>query len=208
MEKIRKFITKENMIILFVITLSVILSSIFVFDKVLYDGVDTKYHLSRIIGIVNSWNAGNIPAYIHLDGTGYGYAMGFFYSNLFMLLPCVLYMFGVNLILSYKIFIVVCGIFTAISMYVCTKKITGSKYAATISAILYTTCGYRIITLVFKAFIGELLSFIFIPIIILGLYELIFNDERKWWIFALGFIGILNSNLVMLIPYRSLRLTD
>lgn len=193
----KKYITKENIIILIIIILSVLLSSIFIFDKVLYDGVDTKYHMSRIIGIVNSWKAGEIPAYIHLDDTGYGYAMGFFYSNLFMILPCIIYMLSDDIFLAYKIFLVVCGFFTAISMYICTKKITKSKYSATISTVLYTTCGYRIITMVVKAFVGELLSFIFIPIIILGLYELIFNNEKKWWIFTLGFVGILNSNLVM-----------
>ncbi len=195
--KVKKYMTKENIIIVAVIILSVLMSSLFVFDKILYKGVDTEYHLSRIMGIVNSWKTGNIPAYIHTDTNGFGYAMGFFYGNISVLLPCLLYLVGTNLIVAYKIFIVVCGFGTAVSMYVCSKKISGSKYAGTISTVLYTTCSYRIITLVTKAFIGEVLSFIFIPIIILGLYELIFNDEKKWWILSLGFVGILNSNLVM-----------
>ena len=197
MKRLIKYITKENLIIVIIILLSVFVSTIFIFDKIVYDGVDTRYHMSRIIGIVNSWKAGNIPAYIHLDDTGYGYAMGFFYSNLFMIFPCIFYMLSNNIFLTYKILLFVCSLITAISMYICTKEITKSKYAATISTILYTTCGYRIITMVAKAFIGEVLSFIFIPIIILGLYELISNNEKKWWIFALGFVGILNSNLVM-----------
>ena len=197
MKKFKEYITKENLVIIIIMLLSVLVSTIFIFDKGLYEAVDTKYHMSRIIGIVNSWKAGNIPAYIHLDDTGYGYAMGFFYSNLFMIFPCIIYMISNDIFLAYKLLLILCSLFTAISMYVCVKKITRSKYAATISTILYTTCGYRIITMVAKAFVGELLSFIFIPIIILGLYELIFNNEKKWWIFALGFIGILNSNLVM-----------
>lgn len=189
--------SKENIIIIGIIILSIILSTIFIFDKITYQGVDTEYHMSRIIGIVNSWKAGNVPAYIHLDTYGYGYAMGFFYSNIFMIIPCLLYAKGVNIMIAYKIFILLCSIFTAISMYFCSKEISKSKYCATISTVLYTTCSYRIITMVIKSFAGEILSFIFIPIIILGLYELIFNDEKKWWLFALGFIGILNSNLVM-----------
>lgn len=106
-------------------------------------------------------------------------------------------MLGMNINLIYKIFVVVCAICTAISMYICTKKISKSRYAGIVASFLYTTSGYRIITLVAKGFIGEVLSFIFVPIIILGLYEIIYNNEKKWWVFALGFIGLLNSNLVM-----------
>lgn len=197
MEKIKRILTKDNLIIFIIMLTSVILSSLFLFDKITYNGVDTAYHISRINGIVNSWKSGDILAFIHLDATGFGYGMGFFYSNLFMILPCLLYLFGLNVMTAYKIFLFMCGLFTAISMYIASKNITKSKYAATISSILYTTCGYRIITMVIKSFAGELLSFIFIPIIIWGLYEIIFADEKKWWLLVIGFVGILNSNLVM-----------
>ena len=197
MEHIKKWITKEKIIICLIILLATILSSFFIFNDELIKGVDTEYHLSRIKGIVESWKAGDFLAYIHLDETGYGYAMGFFYSNLFMLIPCILYLLGMDLFLAYKIFIFLCGIFTAISMYICVKQITKNKYSAIIAMFLCTTCSYRIITIVAKAFVGEILSFIFIPIIILGLYKLIFEDEKKWWIFSIGFVGLLNSNLVM-----------
>lgn len=193
----KKYITKQNLIIAILLLLSVLISTLFIFKGPIYKGVDTTYHMSRIIGIANSWKAGNIPAYIHLDETGYGYAMGFFYSNLFFIIPTILYCLGMNILFVYKILVLICGLATAVSMYICVKEITKSKYASTIASVLYTTCGYRIITMVAKGFIGELLSFIFIPIIILGLYQLIFGDSKKWWIFAIGFIGILNSNLVM-----------
>ena len=197
MDKLRKTVKKEQIIIILLILLATILSSFFIFDEGLIRGVDTEYHLSRIKGIVESWKSGDLLAYIHVDETGYGYAMGFFYSNLFMILPCILYLLGVDVFTAYKIFIFLCGIFTSISMYICVKGITKNKYSAIIAMFLGTTCSYRIITIVAKAFVGEMLSFIFIPIIILGLYKLIFDDEKKWWIFSLGFVGILNSNLVM-----------
>ena len=197
MDKLKKMVKKKQIIIILLILLATILSSFFIFHEGVIKGVDTEYHLSRIKGIVESWKSGDFLAYIHLDETGYGYAMGFFYSNLFMIFPCILYLLGIDLFLSYKIFIFLCGICIAISMYICVKEITKNKYAAIIAMFLYTTCSYRIITIVAKAFVGEILSFIFIPIIILGLYKLIFDDEKKWWIFSLGFIGILNSNLVM-----------
>ena len=197
MKNLKKVITPQKIIIVIIIITATLLSSSFIFQKGILKGVDTQYHLSRIKGIAESWKAGNIPAYIHLDDAGYGYAMGFFYSNIFMILPSILYILGMDIIVAYKIFIIICGLFTAISMYICVKEITKNKYAATIAMFIYTTCSYRIITMIAKAFIGELLSFIFIPLIFLGIYKIIYENEKKWWIFSIGFIGILNSNLVM-----------
>lgn len=193
----KKYFTKLNIVICIIGIICVIFSSIFVFNSDLLKGVDTEYHMSRIIGITNSWKSGDFFAFIHLDSENYGYAIGFFYSNLFMILPSILYLLGTNIILIYKIIIVICGICTAISMFVCVKKITKNKYASTISMVLYTLSSYRIITMVAKGFLGELFSFIFIPLIILGLYEIIWGDEKKWYFLSIGFIGILNSNLVM-----------
>ena len=193
----KKFFTKDSILIITILIVCTILSSLYIFTKINYSGVDTEYHLSRIIGITNSWKSGDLLAFIHLDTTGYGYGMGFFYSNIFMIIPCILYLLGINVFVCYKVLIVLCSFFTALSMYVCVKRITKNKYPAIIATILYTTCSYRIITIIAKAFVGELLSFIFIPIIILGIYEIIRGEERKWWVFSLGFMGILNSNLVM-----------
>lgn len=60
-----------------------------------------------------------------------------------------------------------------------------NKYASTISMVLYTLSSYRIITMVAKGFLGELFSFIFIPLIILGLYEIIWGDEKSGIFLAL-----------------------
>ena len=131
MKNLKKVITPQKIIIVIMIITATLLSSSFIFQKGILKGVDTQYHLSRIKGIAESWKAGNIPAYIHLDDAGYGYAMGFFYSNIFMILPSILYILGMDIIVAYKIFIIICGLFTAISMYICVKEITKNKYAAT-----------------------------------------------------------------------------
>ena len=106
MESVKKIVTKERIIICLSILLATILSSFFIFHEGVIKGVDTEYHLSRIKGIAESWKSGDFLAYIHLDETGYGYAMGFFYSNLFMILPCIIYMVSDNIFLTYKVLVV------------------------------------------------------------------------------------------------------
>lgn len=188
---------KQKLLIIIALIFISIFSSFFLFRCNLYKGVDTDYHMSRVIGIANSWKQGVFPAYIHYDSSGFGYAMGFFYSNLFMIIPAILYLFGMKIVTIYKLLIISFSCFSTISMYLCAKRITNSRYAAFISTILYTMSGYKIITLYAKAFIGEMMSFVFIPIILAGLYEILYKENNNWFLFAIGFIGVLNSNLVM-----------
>lgn len=54
-----------------------------------------------------------------------------------MIIPSILYMLGMNIILIYKIFVVICAICTAISMYICTKKISKSRYAGIVAYMQY-----------------------------------------------------------------------
>ena len=198
-----KNIKKENSILyskkfqLFLILLSCFVSLLFMMGKEILFGHDIEYHLSRIIGISESLKHGDFRGLIHYPGFyGYGYANGLFYSNLFLYLPALLYLIGFHIITSYKIFIILCTIATAFSMYYCVNRVTKSSFAAMISSILYTLSAYRIVDVMVRAATGEILSFIFIPIVILGLYELIFGDYKKWYIFTLGFVFLVNCHLI------------
>lgn len=181
------------------IIFSILISSIsclFLLKSGIIKGHDLEYHLSRILGISNCLNAGDFKAIIHPGLHGYGYANGLFYSNLFLYLPAILHSLGLNVITSYKILIFFSSLLTCLSMFYCTKSITKSNKIASLSSILYTLCSYRICDVMVRAALGETLAFIFIPIIILGLYEILFRDYNKWYIFSLGFVGLVNCHLI------------
>lgn len=81
-------------------------------------------------------------------------------------------------------------------MYKTTKEITKKMSLGIISSLLYTFCLYRIVDVYTRAAIGEVLAFAFLPLIIWGLYELIYNDQKKWWILPIGIFGIINSHII------------
>jgi hypothetical protein len=72
-------------------------------------------------------------------------------------------------------------------MYVAVKRIYKSAYAAAIASILFTFCTYRLLDMYNRTAVGEALSFTFLPIIFLGLHEIIKGDYRKWYILATGY---------------------
>ncbi len=162
-------------------------------------GDDIYYHLEHIRGISTSMAKGYIPPRVLLEWVeNYGYGSGFYYPNLFLQLPAVLILLGFSVITSYKTFIFLCTFFSLCSIYSCAKKISGKLSAARLSAVLYAFAAYRLIDVFYRAAIGEFQAFVFMPIIILGLYEIYEGHPEKWPHFALGFMGLLMCHLISL----------
>ena len=158
-------------------------------------GDDLYFHLSRIVGIKNGLELGSFPVkiypgYFH----GYGYANGLFYPDLFLYIPAILVCFGMKVVTAYKILLLLCTIFAALFMYICVKGISKSRYAATISMIVYTLASYRAIDAYTRADLGETLAFVFLPLVILGMYKIIYDNYKQWYILSLGIAAIFLSH--------------
>ena len=178
----------------------VVFFSLFSCLYLLKDGIllghDLEFHLSRIISIKESLQHFDFPALIHNGLNHYGYATGLFYSNLFLYFPAFLHLLGVSVIISYKLFLVVVSIGTGLLCFTCVKAISKSNFAATLSSILYVLCSYRICDVYVRAAVGEILAFLLLPVIIWGLYELLWGNHKKFYIFSIGFVGLITSHLI------------
>ena len=108
---IKKYL-KENKLILLIAFFTIIVASLPLLQKNLVIGDDYEYHLARIQSISDSLKAGIFPVKVHtMLGASYGYGSGLFYPNLFLYVPAMLEIIGLNLIISYKIFIILMLIF-------------------------------------------------------------------------------------------------
>ena len=160
---------------------------------------DFYYHLCHIRGIAASLSEGYIPARILLGWIeNYGYGSGFYYPNFFLQIPALLLILGFSDYTSYRIFIFLCTFFSLCSIYSCAKKISGKLSAARLAAVLYAFAAYRLIDIFYRVALGEIQAFVFMPIIILGLYEIYEGHSEKWLHFALGFTGLLMCHMISL----------
>ncbi|MCD2502891.1 hypothetical protein LQE93_14055 [Clostridium sp. NSJ-145] len=158
-------------------------------------GHDLTFHLSRISALSDGLKLGQFPVRIYPNYfNGYGYANGLFYGDIFLYIPAVLCTLGLSVITSYKIFLLICTICTALSIYLCVKSISKSKYAAVVSTVIYTLSSYRMVDVYIRAAIGEVIAFIFLPLVVLGIYEIIYRDKKKWYIITIGFSGLILSH--------------
>ncbi len=161
---------------------------------------DMFFHLSRIEGITRGIQAGYFPVRNELFWLkNYGYGTGYFYPDLFLYFPVLLRLLGFSLLSCYKIFIVVCTFFSLLSFYLTAKIIAKNRFAGLGAAILFGFCTYRCIAVFYRGAVGEVQAFIFMPIIVLGLYYLFSGKPERWWVFALGFWGLLSCHMISLI---------
>lgn len=189
------FKNKRNILLIILISIS-ILFTVLLFHKGLLRGHDIEFHLSRIKGLRDSMKNGDFLALVHDGLHGYGYANGLFYGNLFIYIPAILSLFGLSLSKSYFIFIMLCNIITPIIAFFSMKKVCKSDKIAFITSLLYSFSSYRICDVFVRAAIGEVLAFMVFPIILLGLYYIIKEDYKKWWVFSLGYILLIQAHII------------
>ncbi len=195
--KIYNKITNKKQILIFILVLTLLSSiPVFIFPGI-KKGDDTYFHLSRICAISDNikqlqFFKGVYPGYFN----GYGYANGLFYPDIFLYIPAILTAIGLNVITSYKILLIIINFFSILSIYISIKGISKNKYASILGSIIYAFASYRLVDMYERAALGETMAFIFVPLIIYGIYEIIFKNKKKFYILAIGMTGLILSHIV------------
>lgn len=197
-EKIYNKITKNKKnTIIFILILTLIASiPVFIFPGI-KKGDDTYFHLSRISAIADNiknfkFFKGVYPGYFN----DYGYANGLFYPDIFLYIPAIITALGIKVINSYKIFLILINFLSILSIYISIKGISKNKYSSILGCTIYAFASYRLVDMYERAALGETLAFIFMPLIIYGIYEIIFKDKKKFYILTIGMTGLILSHVV------------
>lgn len=156
-------------------------------------GHDASYHYLRMEALADRLRSGEIVSggidYLFYDGLGYASSLA--YPDVFLYIPAVLRLMGVGIGTSMAVFLIFCNACCMFSMFYCIYRMSENPVAATIATVIFTTSFYRIDNLYTRFALGEVQAFIFWPIIIYGLYDLIFRDFKKPYIIGFGFVGML-----------------
>lgn len=170
----------------------------------LYPGIpqghDLFFHLSRLQGMLDALNDGVFPIRINFSALdGYGYASGLFYPDFFAYIPVFLAKMGLPLLASYKLFIFIWWFFASFSMYFALLKMGIEKFGAFAGALLYGWSSYFATDIFNRAAFGEVLAFPFIPMVILGLFNLIYAEPKKCFPLIFGFSALFLAHQITFI---------
>lgn len=192
-----KTISKKKNIVLFLLVIAIISSITLFLTPNMSRGHDLAFHLSRISAIKDNLKLGIVGGYIYPNYLGgYGYGNGLFYPDLFLYIPAFFSYLGLSVITSYKLFLLLISFCSVGAMYICVKGISKNKKSALISSFIYGFASYRLIDMFTRAALGETLAFVFSPIIIYGMYEIIYGDYKKFYILTIGMSGLILSHLI------------
>ena len=182
--------------VLIFLVLAILISIPYINSKTIF-AHDISYHLNRIVSIKEELELGNFPVVMHSNlNDGFGYANPLFYPELFLYLPAVICMLGANVFVSYKIFIFFVNLVTILITYYSANIVFKNKKITWITVLLYTVAFYRVSDIYIRGAIGEVLALTFFPLIISGLYEIIYGENKKWWIICFGLFGVINSHML------------
>lgn len=181
---------KKINLIIYILAILFVLSPLF--TKYCIQGHDISYHLLRI----ESLKAGILMGKPFLKVNtlflgGMGYASSMFYPDLLLYFPAVLRVMGVGINTSFHMFVALCVILAYMSSYLCGYKITGSRYMGTLTAILMIISQYYLDDIFVRSAVGEYTAYIFLPFVIYGIYNALYEDFDKPWYLGIGYGGVL-----------------
>lgn len=197
MKLLDKIVQNKRNIILFLIFIVVVSSFTLFIIPNMSRGHDLAFHLSRISAIKDNLKLGIIGGFIYPNYLGgYGYGNPLFYPDIFLYIPAFLSYLGLSVITSYKIFLLIISFVSVLSMYICVKGISGNKRSAIISSVIYGFAAYRLVDMFTRAALGETLAFAFAPLVIYGIYEIVYGNPKKYYILTIGMSGLILSHLI------------
>lgn len=205
-QNIKKYI-KELPIPFIMISLALFILIIPLLNNKISFGHDYKFHATNTIITYDSIDILKLKLtlpqiYGKNIANGLGYGTGIFYPSLTNYLASyITVIFNLtyqNCVLSLTYLGILIIIASGLIMYKFTKRISNDKYISAISAITYISYSYFLCNIYARNALGEALISIFFPLVLYGLYELFFgNNEKFLLLFVIGYVGMINSHLVI-----------
>jgi len=161
------------------------------------DTHDGFLHLLRMIGTNNTFKIGEFPPIVApYFCNGGGYAMNLFYNPLVTYIPLLIKLFTPTYAMALKVFAGVCIVLSGITMYHFVFNVTKKRAIALFAAIIYLISPYKLGDVYKRYAIGEFASFIFMPILFIGMYNLFNQEGKKHYYIAIGAIGLMLTHTV------------
>ena len=195
-EKFEKLLNKKYTPYILIILLGIVVS-IPLFTMNLSEYNEFRIHIARVTTVKEILKDGVFPpliSYKHM--LTFVYALNIFYGPFTTYIPIIISIFTGSTVMAIKVFTLLTVIFSGITMYWFTYKVTSKKTAALISAFIYMVAPYKFTDIYSRNAMGEYAAFIFIPMIFQGVYELINNEKKGNYMLVIGATLLILSHTI------------
>ncbi len=144
------------------------------------DGIQ---HIARAFGTLSSIKQNGIfPNVISSFANNFGYSWNLFYGPLSTYSIILINLICNNFLISYKLFVLVALILSGVFMYKFMNSYIENSNVSLLASILYMTFPYHLTDLYIRNALGEYISFIFIPLVFHGLYNLFYTSDKNYYL--------------------------
>jgi len=190
---------------LFLIFLFTCFLSITIFRNPYHSGHDTYFHVANVLAIEDLIETGKSSSLIvPTIASDFGYGSRIFYPPLAHTVTAfsgvIFNTFTTDISLVFKVIHFLTFYLAGMMMYFLAKKFLKSEKLALFSSLFYMSMPYFISEVYIRCAYAEVLLFIFIPMILLGLLYLLEGDKKHFypW-FVLGYTGAMLSHLTVMV---------
>ncbi|MDD3187584.1 MAG: 6-pyruvoyl-tetrahydropterin synthase-related protein [Bacilli bacterium] len=194
MKKIKEKIFNEKTFpYLMILVVTILIGHPLLCDRIPY-GHDLIFHFFRVRGTTEALMSGQIIPMIDSSmASGFGYAYNMFYGILPTYITGLINIVISDWALSYNILILLCIFFSGVFMYRFVRDISNNKIGI-IASIIYISFPYFLTDIYIRSALGEILSFVFMPILFQGIYNLVNQDQSKFYYISIGMAGLFLSH--------------
>lgn len=190
-------IEKEQIIIGLLLGISVLIVSLPYFESGLRFTCDIRVHLLRIEGIKEGILEKQFPVVINPNFNNEYGQIGTLYPSASLYFLAFLRLLNISLVGVYKTFMLLTNLLAVLIMYFSVKYISDSKKAATIASILYCFDYFRLGVMNHAGqALGMGIAMVFIPLVLAGLYDIIYKEGKKWYLLSIGIVAMITSHVL------------
>ena len=191
-DKIKNIFKNENFrCVLVLIVIALIMCAPMLKNNLDVYADDGIQHIARAYGTYEAIKDGVFLGNIIPNfSNGFGYSWNLFYGA-FTTFGIILFkLITGSYIVAYKLFAFICMFLSGLFMYKLVSNISDNKNVGVLAGALYMMAPYHLTDLYVRNAIAEFASFMFIPLVFLGLYNII-KKEGKTWYLSIGAIGLI-----------------
>ena len=156
---------------------------------------DGRFHVMRIEGLYQSLKRGVYFPSVNMSFMdGFGYIANIFYSDLWLYPAAFLRLLGFTTVQAFVSFYVILNFCTLVISFWSFYQVSRKYDKSLVFSLLYTVSFYRIFDMVRRFDIGEALTLAFLPLVVLGVYEILYGDWHRWLYLTFGMVAVIYSH--------------
>ena len=175
----------------------------YLFCPGIYTAHDIWHNLARLNYYFQALKEGQFPPYyLSNAASGFGYPLFLFSYHLPWIFGSIFMFFGLSDVSVVKILFFLSFFLSGVTMHLLAFELSRRRYLSLVSSFLYLIAPYRFLIIFVSAAVGISFTFIFIPLIVLGLLRIqkgrLLDGEL---LMAFGLSGVILSHFPTLIAF-------